>query len=94
MPNTYRLIPYTIEAEPVEPETSQQVALWCGGMIASEIDPRNPAKRYVAINVATLSGVKRASEGDYIIKWPQGGFTVMRKAQFEATYERAKKPHE
>ncbi len=87
MPKIYRLIVSNVEAIEVTPDSVQRAAVWCGGRIASEIHPFDNTVRYVAINIPTLEGVKRASEGDFIIKSDDGSFDVMGGNAFRRKYE-------
>jgi hypothetical protein len=87
MPRKYRLIPVSVEAIQLTPESVKRAALWCGGVEVEEIDPHDSTKKFVALNIPTLSGVKRAGEGDYVIKGLQGEFSVMNSTDFETRYE-------
>jgi hypothetical protein len=90
MPRTYRLITFTVEAMQLTPERHDDAALWTGGMKVVETDPRDPNKKFVALNIPTVRGMERASEGDYIVKdASNGGFCVVKKRDFEAKYELA-----
>ncbi len=86
---TYRLISHTVEAEQLCPENAQGLSMWCGGMVIDEYDAEDKTKHFVAMNVPTIMGMKRAQEGDFIIKDQMGLVTVMRKNQFESKYELA-----
>jgi hypothetical protein len=55
--------------------------------MVEEMDARNENKRYVAINIPTLEGVMRASEGDYVIKGIKGEFYPCKPDIFDSTYE-------
>lgn len=83
----YRKKPVVVEAIQLSKDNVEEVATWCGGAIAEEIDPTDDEKRFVAINVPTLEGVMRASEGDYVIKGVKGEFYPCKPEIFQATYE-------
>lgn len=87
MPKKYRLIPVSVEAIQLTPETVKRAALWSGGVEIEEIDPEDSTKKFCGLNIPTLTGVQRAQEGDYILKNLQGHVTVMPKREFEARYE-------
>lgn len=87
VPRMYRLIPVSVEAIQITPENVKRAALWCGGVEVEEIDAQDSTKKFVALNIPTLSGVKRAGESDYVIKGLQGEFSVMNADDFEARYE-------
>lgn len=87
VPRMYRLIPVSVEAIQITPENVKRAALWCGGVEVEEIDPQDSTKKFVALNIPTLSGVKRAGESDYVIKGLQGEFSVMNQTDFEGRYE-------
>lgn len=77
-----------VEVNRLTAENAIAVALWCGGQHVNEKDPFESEKTYVGLNIATLQGVRRASEGDYIVKLENGGFTVWKAPEFEAMYEK------
>jgi hypothetical protein len=87
MPSRYRLIPVSVEAIQLTPETVERAATWTGGRVVEEIDPVNSLRRFVALNIPTLDGVKRASEGDFVVKSMGGEFDVMREREFRRRYE-------
>lgn len=87
MADLYRKKAVTIEANQLTKDNVEAVALWCGGQRVEEIDPNDSDIRFVAINIPTLEGVMRASEGDYIIKGVQGEFYPCKPGIFAATYE-------
>ena len=87
LPQRYRLIPVSVEAIQLSVETAERAAVWTGGRIVEEIDPINSTKRFVALNIPTLEGVQRASDGDYVVRSLGGEFSVMRAREFERKYE-------
>lgn len=87
MPKTYKLIVYTVQAMQLTPDSVDRAALWCGGMVVNEYDANDLSKKFVALNIPTIEGVKRAQEGDYIVKSESGGFCVVPKREFETKYE-------
>lgn len=89
MQKKYRLISHTVEAIQLLPETVETAAMWSGGMVVTEYDAINRSQKFVAMNIPTITGVKRASEGDYIVKDAAGAITVCHKNAFEAQYELA-----
>lgn len=77
------------EAIQLTAKNVDSVSFWCGGMKVEEIDPLDPEKKFAALNVETLTGengVSRASEGDYVIRTPEGSFFVMSEYQFNQYY--------
>lgn len=83
----YRKKPVEVQAIQLTPSNAEEVASWCGGSVVEEIDPINPDKRYVGVNIPTLEGVMRASEDDYVIKGVKGEFYPCKPDVFAATYE-------
>jgi hypothetical protein len=55
------------EARQVSKESAKDIAEWCGGVLVEEIDPFDPSIKTPGVNVPTLRGPKRASQGDYVI---------------------------
>lgn len=88
MAELWRKQPVEIEANCLTKDNAEAVALWCGGQLVEEINPEDSADRYVGINIPTLEGVMRASEGDYIIKGVQGEFYPCKPSIFTSTYEK------
>ncbi len=87
MPSRYRLIQADVLAIQVRPDTVARALPWCNGQEREEIDPVDNKKVVVGINVPTLAGVKRASQGDYILR-KDGYFDVMCQSEFESKYEK------
>lgn len=88
MPHEYQLIPVHVTAIKLTPESAERAAAFCGGVLIEEIDPQDSKKRFVGINFPTLSGVKRATQGDYIVKdHTTGEISVMVAYEFERKYE-------
>lgn len=65
------------EARIVGPKTAENIAVWAGGRALVEHDAVDYSKTYSAVNVPTNRGVRRAAEGDYVIKQEDGSFEVM-----------------
>lgn len=70
------------DARRVRPDTVTQTALWCGGVPVEELDALDPAQRFPGINVPTADGVKRASDGMFIIRLSDGTFEVLTQEQY------------
>jgi hypothetical protein len=87
MPKRYRLIPVSVEAIKIEPDSVQRAALWCGGFEVTEVDPDTKSLVFIALNIPTEQEIKRASLGDYVVKDPRGGIRVMSGKEFESQYE-------
>lgn len=85
----YKINGTLVMAIQVTPETITQAELFSSGQQVLEIDPLDSSITYVGINVPTLDGVKRASEGDYIVKELGGQISVVRKHVFQRCYEAA-----
>lgn len=82
------VVPLTIEAIHLTPESVQRAAGWCKGVPVEEWDEER-TKKFVGLDIPTLYGVKRAHENDYIIKNSAGDFSVMTQEEFEEKYEQA-----
>lgn len=87
MPKTYQIKMYTVEAIQINAESVDRAALWCGGVKVDEYDPLDHTRKFAALNVPTMSGVKRAQQGDYVVKETGGEFRVISKHDFESKYE-------
>lgn len=87
MPKRYRLIPVSVEAIKITPETVQRAATWCGGFEVTEVDPITAGLKFVALNIPTTEEIKRASLNDYVVKDARGNIKVMSAGEFESQYE-------
>lgn len=69
----------------VTSETVNVIAAWCGGQSVEEFEPfadvNAEPKRLPGVNVQTRDGVKRASDGDYVIKLSDGSFDVLKSGR-------------
>lgn len=45
----------------------QELADWAGGQVIEESNPFDPDQKFVAINVPTPTGMKRASHGYFLV---------------------------
>lgn len=79
-----------VEANQVTSETADAVAVWCGGLAITEHDALVHETTYAGINVPTTTGMKRASEGAWIVRAPSGGFYVVSDAVFKEVFEAVK----
>ena len=91
-PTTYqvRAIVYEVEALKVTAQDAKQISRWCGGEVVTEINPIDKSIRFSKVGIPTLKGVEWALDGDYVVKWPGSGFTMMSKSEFEWFFEPAK----
>lgn len=87
MPREYQLIPVNVTAIKLTPESVERAAQFSGGIQVEEIDPFDRSRRFVALNIPTLYGMKRASEGEYIVKDQKGIITIMSPSEFESKYQ-------
>jgi len=84
---TYQTKSEQVQAWQLTPEDADSITLMVGGKLVEEIDPEDADKKFVGLNIPTLEGVIRASEGDYIIKGPNGQYFVLKPNEFEYKYE-------
>lgn len=62
------------------------VSVWCGAEVVAEHDALDYGMTFQALTVPTLDGPKRASQGDYVVRGPDGRFDVMKAYQFRSVY--------
>jgi len=82
----YQLLEVSVEAAQLTADNVHAVASWCNGVQKEEIDPFDHSKRFVALNLMTKDGPRRAQQGDYIVKNTIGEFSVMKPHEFEGKY--------
>jgi hypothetical protein len=83
----YRKKPVVIEAKEFTLESSQHVAIWCGGQFNANPKPSDPTDVAYEILIPTLEGIMTARIGDWIIKGVKGEFYPCKPDIFEVTYE-------
>lgn len=88
MADLWRKKPVVVQANELTRDNAESVAVWCGGVLVEEVNAENPLDKYVGINIPTLEGIMRASEGDYVIKGVQGEFYPCKPGIFTSTYEK------
>lgn len=66
--NRYESIPNEIDAVKVTKENYENVAEWCGGRTVYDPKSSDPTDVYLAVDVPTLSGVRRADIGEYVVR--------------------------
>lgn len=81
---------YAVEEEAEEHEirvvsldTAENIAVWAGGRAVMEHDAIDYSKTYPAVNIPTNRGVRRAVDGDYVIKQEDGTFDVMGPSDYQ-----------
>jgi hypothetical protein len=85
----YRKKPVEVEAYLLKKTNADELAKWCGGLVIEEVNPADHLDIYVGVNIPTLEGTMRASEGDYIIRGVRGEFYPCKPGIFDDTYELA-----
>lgn len=84
----YRKKVESVQALQLSPASIDEAVRWTGGRRVEEKNPFDEDQITVGLNIPTMEGVVRASEGDYILQSWEGGFKVMSQQQFEELYER------
>ena len=79
----FRKKPVVIEAMELTKFNAGAVRLWCGGKYWSRL----PARAVTGITVETLSGDDNASYGDWILKYEDGVFDIVKPDIFVKIYE-------
>lgn len=75
----FRKKPVEVEAIQLRISNVDWIAVWCGGIEVEDV---------VAVDVPTLEGIMRASDGDWVIKGIKGEFYPCKPDIFEASYEK------
>ena len=81
-----------VEAEQLTADNAEELAQWCNGVIVIEHDPHNHTTSK-AINYPTLYGNRRVSEGQYLVKEPDG-FSTIGAATFTKKFIEIAEPEE
>jgi len=87
----YRLIPIPADVVELTERNIEKVAKWCGSDMIHETNPRQGSgvMPRLFIMVPTQSGPVVAMVGSFVVRSMGGGFEVLSRRQFEASYERA-----
>jgi len=78
---------HPIEANQLTADNAVAVSVWCGGVLVKEHDALQHDITFAAINVPTVNGMKRAQEGDWIIRRTTGDFYPVDPGKFEHLFE-------
>lgn len=77
-----------VVANKVTPQNVSAVTAWCGGVQVTEHDALQHDITFVGINVPTSNGMKRAQEGDYVIRnIAEDNFYVVSADRFDELFE-------
>lgn len=76
-----------VEAIQLTPDTASYLEGWCGGVLTHSTDALDDTKKFVELNVPTRHGNRRASEGDYVLRYDSGFFNVLAKLVFDGVYK-------
>ena len=77
-----------IDAVIVTADNAKDVAKWCGGLAIEDRDALTRDGKMFGVNVPTLFGVERASEGYYVAKDAAGRFSVHLPREFDEQYKK------
>lgn len=84
----YKSVEIRVDAMKLSADNVDEVASWCGGQKVTEKEYTfDSSSTFVALNIPTLDGVKRASEGMYVVKSEHGNFRVMSRYMFEREFQ-------
>lgn len=86
-PKQYLRARRAVEAVRLGSDNVEAVAKWCNGEVVTELNALDPTVTNAAINVPTVFGPVRLSEGYYLVKEENGGFRVYNHATFIAQFE-------
>lgn len=72
----------TVQAQELSSGNVTILSSWTNGMVVNEYDPFDNAKSQPGLNVQCGYTVKRASLGDFVIKYSDGRFDVLKPNEF------------
>lgn len=78
---------HPVEVNRLTPDNAVAVAAWCGGVPVTEHDALQHDITFAAVNVPTNKGMKRAQEGDWVIRYQYGNFDTFTSIEFETFFE-------
>lgn len=87
MADLYQRKGQVVEANRLDKNNGEAIALWCGGQYFESASPFASEEKYAEINFHSPDGPARASEGDYIVKTPSEEFRSMSEYEFLRNYE-------
>lgn len=78
---------HVVEVNQLTAENAHALSVWCGGVLVKEHDALQHDITFAAINVPTVSGMKRAQEGDWIVRDLMGSFYPVKAYEFHEVFE-------
>jgi hypothetical protein len=79
---------FVVEAVQLTKANVREVAEWCIGKEIEETDAMDSSIKYVGLNLLTVvEGIRRASEGDFVVQDVIGGFHVRWPDNFLRDFE-------
>lgn len=75
-----------VTARQVTQDSITVISVWCHAPVVSEQDALTPEVTFQALNVPTPDGPKRASQGDYVVRYPEGYFWVLKAYEFRSRF--------
>lgn len=79
-----------VSALQVAQDTIAEIAVWSHGQVVKELisgeDPKKAESWMVGINVSTVDGMARASEGDFVFRDMAGGLHVIDEFVFNGFF--------
>lgn len=78
---------HVVEANQLTSENALVLSAWCEGVLVKEHDALQHDITFSAINVPTPEGMKRAQEGNWIVRTIQGHFYSVTQFEFDLIYE-------
>ncbi len=73
-------------ATKLTPGNIKELATWCEGQVVVEQDALNSGTTFVGLNIFTPEGMKRVSQGEYLVKMGDEFFAA-KPGSFENRYE-------
>jgi hypothetical protein len=75
-----------VTARQVTQDSITVISVWCHGQTVVEHDALDHEMTFPALNVPTSDGPKRASQGDYIVRYDDGSFDVKKAYEFRSKF--------
>lgn len=84
----YSRITESVEAEQLTADNAEDIARWCGGQVIRETSPRDPEDVFLGVNVPTLNGNQRLTQGMFLVKKEDGTFDLRGATAFLSEYRK------
>lgn len=79
---------FEVDAHRLTTDNVAFIVMWTHGVEVEEFDALDKENKSIGVNIPAREGGKRASQGDWVVKLPDGSFDSFKSGEFEVNFER------